>query len=224
MALFLTHNDPLWGVWKMEECTEELLSRLNHPLLPPDIRSERRRQEWLAVRVLLKELLGEETQIAYRPNGAPYLPDRKLHISISHTKGYVAVMLDERFPVGIDVEYLSDRVHKIRSRFLCPEEEEMIDAVHETEHLLVCWCAKETLFKLISQSEIDLRWHLRLFPFAYNTSGCFIAETRKPHKALYALSYIVNKYFVMTWSLDMTVVRCPSLLNSTIMVLLFLMR
>lgn len=224
MALFLTHKNPFWGVWKMEESTEKLLSRLNHPPLPPDIQSERRRQEWLAVRVLLKELLGEEPRIAYRSNGAPYLPDRKLYISISHTKGYVAVILDERFPVGIDVEYLSDRVHKVRSRFLCPEEEEMIDAGHETEHLLVCWCAKETLFKLIGQNEVDLRRHLRLSPFAYNTSGCFIAETRKPHKALYTLSYIVNKYFVMTWSLDMMVVRRPSLLNSTIMVLLSLMR
>jgi phosphopantetheinyl transferase len=229
MPLFLKHTEPLWGVWKIEESRDEMLSHFAQraaDLLPADMRAEKRQQEWLAVRLLLRDLLGEETRIAYRPNGAPFLPEKNLHISISHTRGYAAVILSEQAPVGIDIEYLSDRVLKVRSRFMRPEEEAMIDAGHEVEHSLVCWCAKETLFKLIGRQEVDLREHIHIrpFPFTESSGSLTVGENRTPQAASYVLHYIVNKYFAMTWSLDMTVVKRPSLLNSAIMVLLFLMR
>jgi phosphopantetheinyl transferase len=228
MALFLRYNDPLLGVWKIDESSDELLSRLSRRdemRLPGVVRTEKRRQEWWAVRVLLKELLGEETLIAYRPDGAPFLPEKDLYISISHTKGYAAVILHGQCPVGIDIECLSGRIHRVRSRFMSPEEEEMIDAAQASEHLLLCWCAKETLFKLMGQRAVDFRQHLHLSPFACHASGRIVAtETRTPRRASYALDYMVSRYFAMTWSLDMTVVKRPLLLNSAIMVLLFLMR
>ncbi|MDR1918610.1 MAG: 4'-phosphopantetheinyl transferase superfamily protein [Tannerellaceae bacterium] len=228
MPLFLKHTKPLWGVWKIEESPDELLSLFTQQtadLLPADMRAEKRKQEWLAVRLLLKELLGEEARIAYRPNGAPYLPERDLHISISHTKGYAAVILNGQSPTGIDIEYLNDRILRVRSRFMGEEEEKMIDPQHEVEHSLVCWCAKETLFKLIGQSEIDFRKHILIQPFPYQASGSLLAtETRTPRMATYTLNYLVNKYFAMAWFRDMTVVKRPLLLNSAIMVLLFLIR
>jgi phosphopantetheinyl transferase len=225
----MKHDQPsLWGVWKIEESSSELqkqLTRRDYLLVPSYLRAEKRRQEWLAVRVLLKELLGEETLIAYHPDGAPYLPEKKLYVSISHTDGYAAVILSEQGPAGIDIEYLNDRVHRTRHRFMHPEEEDMIDPEHETEHLLVCWCAKETLFKIIGQKGVDLREHLRISPFILGESGYLTAiETLTPRKVAYSLYYIVNKYFAMTCSLDMMVVKRPSLLNSVIIVLLFLMR
>ncbi|MDR1499945.1 MAG: 4'-phosphopantetheinyl transferase superfamily protein [Tannerellaceae bacterium] len=227
MPLFIKHAQPLWGVWKIDESANELLTMLTRNdvrLLPDKIRAERRRQEWLAVRVLLKELIGEETLIAYHTDGAPYLPEKNLHISISHTNGYAAVIVSEQFAAGIDIEHLNDRIHRVRKRFMHPKEDSMIDTEHETEHLLVCWCAKETLIKLIRHDGTDLREHLRLSPFKYEGSGYFTAfETRTPRRASYSLYYIVNKYFAMTCCLDMMVVIRPSLLNSMIMVLLFLM-
>ena len=50
-------------------------------------------------------MLGRETPVAYHPDGIPYLPDADLHISISHTKGYAAVLLDTQPRIGIDIEY-----------------------------------------------------------------------------------------------------------------------
>ncbi|MDR1357372.1 MAG: 4'-phosphopantetheinyl transferase superfamily protein [Tannerellaceae bacterium] len=220
---------PLLGVWKIDESADELLALLTRRdcrSIPADMQAERRRREWLAVRVLLKELTGgEETPIAYHTDGAPYLPEKKLHISISHTNGYAAVILSEQGPVGIDIEYISERIHRVRRRFMHPDEDAMIDRKHETEHLIICWCAKETLFKLIRREETDFREHLRLSPFGYGESGSITAtETCTPERATYSLFYIVNKYFAMTCSLDMTVVGRPSLLNSAITVLLSLMR
>ncbi|MDR1258447.1 MAG: 4'-phosphopantetheinyl transferase superfamily protein [Tannerellaceae bacterium] len=219
---------PVWGVWKIEESEDELLKQLTrYDYINPmtSVRPEKRRREWLAVRVLLKELLGEETAIAYHSGGAPYLPEKKLYFSASHTTGYAAVILSEQGPAGIDIEYIDDRVNRVRSRFMRPEEEAMICPEHETEHLLVCWCAKEALFKLIGSRGVYLREHLCISPFKPGKSGYLTAvETFTPQKNTYSMYYIVNKYFAMTCSLDMMVVRRPSLLNSAIMVLLFLMR
>lgn len=95
MPLLMKHTGPLWGIWKIEEPSEVLFALLQNrkEYLPQLelIRTEQRRREWLASRVLLQELTGGSALIAYHPNGAPYLSGSSLHISISHTKGYAAV-------------------------------------------------------------------------------------------------------------------------------------
>lgn len=211
MPLFLKQTDPLRGVWKIDESWEELLSLLSFPeaYLPSlaCMRAERRKQEWLAARVLLRELLGEEYRVSYRPDGAPYLEESKLHISISHTKSYAAVAVNEFVPTGIDIEYSARRILKVRKRFMNPEEEAMLYPGREAEHLLVCWCAKETLFKLIGCPDVDFRRHLHLSPFPFGGSGSLVAtETRTPRAASYLLHYLSNKYFAMAWFRDMIAV------------------
>ena len=84
MPLLMKHTGPLWGIWKIEESSEVLLSLLRNreEYLPQLelIRAEQRRREWLACRVLLQELTGGPACIAYRPNGAPYLSGSSLPI------------------------------------------------------------------------------------------------------------------------------------------------
>ena len=86
-----------------------------------------RRLEWLAVRVLLYTLSGEEKEIAYHPSGKPYLADDSASISISHTKGYVAVVLGlPGREVGVDIEQYGERnkITQFNENFLnLPEEE-----------------------------------------------------------------------------------------------------
>ena len=59
MPVLFKYTEPLLGVWKIEESSEELLSmlELSSEYLPflQQIKTEKRRQEWLASRVLLKE-------------------------------------------------------------------------------------------------------------------------------------------------------------------------
>ena len=208
MPLYLKQTEPLLGVWKIDESAGELLSLLSRrdDYLPSlaCMRTERRQQEWLAARVLLKELLGEELPVAYRPDGAPYLAGSKLHISISHTRSYAAVAVNESAPTGIDVEYAGRRIRKVRSRFMNPEEEAMLDCAREAEHLLICWCAKETLFKLIGRPDVDFRRHLHLSAFPCGESGSLVAtESRTPQAASYRLHYLSNRYFAMVWFRDM---------------------
>ena len=102
---------------------------------------------------------------------------------------------------GIDIEYRSDRVLKIRSRFMNPEEEASLDREHEAEHLLLHWCAKETLFKMIGREEVDFLKHLHVRAFPYAEEGSFwVQETRTEAGAAYILNYLVAPDFVLTWS------------------------
>ena len=74
------------------------------------------------------------------------------HISITHTIGYVAVILSRNYEVGIDIEYFSNRVNRIASRFLRCDE-----IFTNTLDTLTAWCAKETIYKLFSSEHLALQ-------------------------------------------------------------------
>jgi 4'-phosphopantetheinyl transferase EntD len=106
--------------------------------------------EYICERALLKDMMnGRIVNIFHNEDGKPML-NNGLNISISHTRGYIAIILSETKNVGIDIEYVSDRVEKISSRFM--REDESADDIIS---LLVHWCAKETLYKLFSSEHLD---------------------------------------------------------------------
>ncbi len=198
---------PPVGIWKMEESIDEMWSLLQRKeWYKPEfgrLKTEQRQKEWLATRLLLKEMLGHEAIVHHHPGGAPFLSEAEnKQISISHTKDFVAIMLssDITQAAGIDIEYRSGRVRKVRSRFLNAEEEQFIDPTHETEHLLVCWCAKETLYKIINRQEVDFCRHLHIRPFSYAGQGDLaIFETCSESARHVVLQYRVEEDFVITW-------------------------
>lgn len=206
MPLLSINKYPLRGLWKLTEQPAELWSQICHKHWYEEdlaqMKSPTRQAEWLATRLLLREMLGHETRIAYFPSGAPYLPDEPFHLSLSHTKGFVALTLSEE-RTGIDIEYRSERVRKIRSRYLSPSEEAFIDLLHETEHLLVCWCAKEALFKVVDLPEMDFLEHLHILPFSYAPSGLLTAyESRSEHHQTFTFQYEVTEAFVWVWKIS----------------------
>lgn len=205
MPLISKHTSPCRGLWKIEETADELWELLRQksvyqPFLSR-LRTEKRKQEWLASRVLLENLAGGTVRIGYEPNGSPYLPGSPLSISISHTRGYAAVLLQETPAAGTDIEYRSDRVLKIRHRFLSPAENAAIDPLHAVEHLLVYWCAKETLFKMIRREGVDFISHLHIEPFEYALSGRIeVNETHSSQPVFFRLAYEIRSDFVWVWS------------------------
>ena len=210
MALFMQHKDDecQWGIWKTEESFQSLLDLLPHEnfykqgLL--NFSSEHRRMEWLSVRVLLFTLLGEEKMIAYYPSGKPYLQDNSFSISISHTYGYVAVIIaPSEKQVGIDIEHYGERVHNVATKYMRADEiTSLYDGV-ATWSLLLHWSAKEVMFKCLDTPDVNLQHHLRIFPFSISDSGSFNAEeyrTLDQHK--FRIHYLLNAEFVLTWQIS----------------------
>lgn len=199
-----TDNGGLLGIWHMEESKEELLS-----LLPTNmrieaiehihtIRSEARTIEWLSTRLLLYRLLNEEKTILNKTDGKPYLKDESFHISISHTKNYAALYLHLNRPVGIDIETRSERVTRVAHKFI--GENEYIDTTQKTIHLLLHWSAKESMFKLMEENEIDFNHHLHLRPFTPQLKGTISAkETKSELQRQFNIQYEVHSEYVLTW-------------------------
>lgn len=206
MPLYRTYREGelLLGIWKSEETTEQLLASLGRLSRYGDALakfSESRRHEWLAVRVLLKTLCGEEKEIGYYPSGRPYLKDGSAYISISHTRGYVAVALHPLREVGMDIEQYGTRVKKVASRFIRADEEPAFGGGDEIYGLLLHWSAKETLFKLIDTEEVDLLRHLHVIPFVPAEEGTFEArEYRTAQQGCYRIHYLTHPHFVLTWA------------------------
>jgi phosphopantetheinyl transferase len=193
------------GVWKVDETVEQLRSMFHQFSIYEEgfarFSSEKRKQEWLAVRVLLKELCGEEKRIAYMPSGKPYLEDGSMHVSFSHTHGYVAVALHPFAEVGIDIEQYGTRVRRVASRFVREDERVSIEAGDEVYALLLHWSAKETMFKLMEDEAVDFIKHLRILPFEPQESGKFEAyEKRSGQDRNFLIHYDTHPDYVLTYA------------------------
>ncbi|MDR1335965.1 MAG: 4'-phosphopantetheinyl transferase superfamily protein [Tannerella sp.] len=204
MPLLQKSAAPLWGIWKIGESWEELLALSERPdaCLPflNGCKADSRKAEWLAVRMILRELTGRETEIAYRTNGAPYLPDAPYHISISHTRGYAAVILHPDHPVGIDIEYRSERVRRVKSRFLTEAELRLAGENPGTVELLLCWSAKETAFKMTGQQFADWQKDIHILACDFSPEAGFLTvrETLTPQSVTCRIRYEVTPEFVLT--------------------------
>ncbi len=126
--------DLLLGLWQLEQ--------------PKGRVTTSREIERQAEADLLAAMLGRQVVLEHDDNGKPALIG--YNISISHTKGFLAIMLSKVHKVGIDIEYPSERVLKIASRFLRDDEPYATDATK----CLYAWCVKEALYKLQSSSQL----------------------------------------------------------------------
>lgn len=160
-------------VWHITESEEDLRASLQHPELfatkVANLKTGSRRMlEVLAVRRALKELFyGEELQIDYDEHGRPSLHDpedgRHLpYLSISHTADYVAVITSD-YPVGIDIERRANRVARVTSHFLKPDEMARLLLLSRQDDTLMSlflhlsWSAKEAAFKILGPDYYDLQ-------------------------------------------------------------------
>jgi phosphopantetheinyl transferase len=197
------------GIWEITESWQELLdSLINKDAYCSEmnkIQSDKRKQEWLAVRLLLQHLSGSEAHIRYRKNGAPFLPGNTCNISISHTKGFAAIILSENTNPGIDIEYHSERAWKLRKKYMNEDELKFITPLFDNqkatdEIATICWCAKETAFKVLGETDIDFVEHLHIEPFRLSKEGfLMLKEKRTGQNQRFRINYQVTEGYLLTW-------------------------
>lgn len=170
-----------------EYSAEELLARAG---LTPDEKARlaafpesaaQRRKERLAARVLVRQVGGnfvggtmgggdrDRWRIRYEPSGRPYLgsdrePERRWPISISHTTGWVAVMVAPPGATccGIDIEHLDRDASRVIRRIASPTELALAETLYPRNPALLIWCAKEAAYKALGVSDLDFHKHIRL--------------------------------------------------------------
>lgn len=156
----ISTTDGLISVWQIAEATEELLSYFSAQELDNEefkkFTFEKRKAEWLATRVLLKQLIGNSFTISYTSSGKPLLEHAQYHyISITHSRTYVAVFIHQNKEIGIDIESSNRNYAPILKKYLSD-----LELCHiKEDNLIPClyWCAKEALFKLVEEEGIDFK-------------------------------------------------------------------
>ena len=165
MPVFFQHTEPDLKllVWEMQEPAAFFEESLPRSILPTAPSHPERRRQFFTGRFLLKTLVPDFPidQIALADSGRPFLPDQTLQFSISHTDHFAAVMVSQTNDVGIDVEVVSERAHRVRRKFLSETEEQLIKRYALSEqptedHLYtMAWSIKEAAFKALHQVGVD---------------------------------------------------------------------
>jgi phosphopantetheinyl transferase len=160
------------GIWHITEGSGELRSLVHlnesEQHLYDSFSHDLRKRHWLAYRALLQLLLApHSSEVYYDDFGKPCLNSGSHYISVSHAGEYAAAVCSDKFPVGIDIEQLKDRIERVKERFMLPGELASISAQNRLEHLYIYWCGKEALYKLIGKPELDFRRDIHIHPFEY---------------------------------------------------------
>lgn len=191
-------------VWNTTEPLDDLLQNVS--LTPNELArldsfgSQSRKIEFVATRCLVQLILGQNVQIDNDEHGKPHLINSDLNISISHTKAYVGILLGDNHSVALDMEYLSDRVNRIASRFLSETELKNIDDENKILHLYQHWCAKECLIKMYGKKDVHLIDELKISPFSAGDSNFLGQVCRTDFSETYTFQYLQFENHLLVYS------------------------
>jgi phosphopantetheinyl transferase len=211
MAVLLKQekNQCLFALWVIDETEEELFCRFSSA--PQEeiealnqFKNPVKRIERMASRLLIYELLGKKVIIAYDEYNKPFIQGDTRSISISHTKGMVAVQIGNS-SVGVDIEHISDRVANIAHKFLSVSELKGINLDKQMLHMYAFWCAKETVYKIYGKRRLDFKEHIHIAPFNIEKEGIIKASLNKLGKQHFLLRYFIyelnnkDKYMIVKY-------------------------
>ena len=151
---FIINNSTKIILWKIipGELSETHLSKDDRDLIK--IRKGKNSKEYfLAVRKLL-ENEDPELTIDYDLKGKPFLNKQK-GISISHSNGIVAIGISNEIDFGIDIQFKTDKVFKIQSKFLSEMESKFLGKKNDIESLIKVWSAKESIYKALGKEGVS---------------------------------------------------------------------
>ena len=170
----LINNSTKIILWKIipGELSETQLSEDDKCLLKTR-KHKNSKEYFLAVRKLL-ENEDPELTINYDLKGKPFLNKQK-GISISHSNELAAVAISNEKDFGIDIQYKTDKIFKIKSKFLSKKESKFLGKTDNMEFLIKIWSAKESIFKALGKEgvsfsndlEIDTIYDKDLFRTGY---------------------------------------------------------
>ncbi len=163
-----------------------MIGRIEHLLKSPEYRvpisvlqesenrfhSLKRRQEWLATRLLLQHAFRDKDSvpyIGYHETGRPYLADCPENISISHSTPYVGLALSPKNVPGLDIEIQAKRAKRLCEKFMS-QKELTEHSLLPSEGYTLLWSAKEAVYKCLDRPGLTLP-QICFSPFELANSG-----------------------------------------------------
>lgn len=196
------------GVWQITETEEELRALSSVPSDELEeisyIRNESLRKQKLAIRALLDALFEEKVYLSHHDNGKPYIENSSMNISITHTDRYVAVIINPTDEVGIDCESLDRDFSAVEKKALSEDEIGELDEEDKdqrNEQLALYWCAKEAVYKKMSQYKVDFAEQIGIGDFRMRGEGELEATftDKDGFEEELTLRYITFDRHVLVW-------------------------
>ena len=194
------------GVWQVTETEEELKALSSVPSDELEeisfIRSESLRRQKLAVRALLDEMFEDNVYLSHHDNGKPYIENSVTNISITHTEKYVAVILNDNDDVGIDIESLARDFSSVEKKALSEDEiDDLEDDEKRNGQLAIYWCAKEAIYKMLGQYDVNFAEQIEVEKFRPKKDGELEAtfEDEDGYEEEFDLEYIIFDNHVLVW-------------------------
>ncbi|MCQ2173343.1 MAG: 4'-phosphopantetheinyl transferase superfamily protein [Bacteroidales bacterium] len=193
------------GVWQVSETEAELRALSS---IPSDeleeisyIKSESLRKQKLAVRALLDVMFEDKVYLSHHDNGKPYIENCATNISITHTDKYVAVLLNDTEEIGVDCESLDRDFSAVEKKALSEEEIDDLDDDKRNEQLAIYWCAKEAVYKKMSQHNVDFAEQIEIEDFHPRGEGKLDAvfTEKDGYEEEIHLQYMTFDRHVLVW-------------------------
>lgn len=211
------------GLWQTTETVDEFFGTYGflepyRQHVETSFKNDGRKKEFLAIHALLHEMLAicgkphgarrskglqdqskasqglpvaDVPMIGHAASGQPLL--RGYHVGVTHTKGYAALMLSNSCDVACDIEHFSDRVERIKSKFLRKDEK-----ADDLDSLLVHWCGKETVYKLFPEDNLQFS-QMRVGPFSTMSDwACEVENMKRGEKV--RVDFELTMQFVLTYA------------------------
>ncbi|MEG0517271.1 MAG: 4'-phosphopantetheinyl transferase superfamily protein [Bacteroidales bacterium] len=193
------------SVWEITESEEELLNIISIPNEELEelfiIKSGARRQEKLAVRALLNTVFNDKVYLGHHDNGSPFIQNNLTHISITHTTRFVSIITHPTEDVGIDIESINRDFSSVEKKALSQEEREDLTDKNRNLQLAIYWCAKEAMYKRMSQHGVDFAKQMEIEKFNPREEGDIEAVfiNKDGSEEEFKLEYEVFEDHVLVW-------------------------
>lgn len=164
------------------------------------INTVKRKKEFISVRILMNILMRKIVLVKYDSDHKPYLHryGSAPSISVSHSGNYYAVAASLKGDVGIDIEARTNRVVKVRKRYLDEEELSFLYPKESTDGLEIAWSAKEALFKCIGKEAYNFHT-MKIQPFKQGKEG-MLTVLFTPTGKEYTLHFHLTDHYTLVYS------------------------
>jgi phosphopantetheinyl transferase (holo-ACP synthase) len=193
------------GIWHIRETRDELKAILGTHVSDASQNGGDAKTpiHWYASRVLLQNLF-DAGRIHIHKNiyNKPLLEidGQKYFVSITHSHDYAGIIVSEKLEVGIDIEQIDPRVTRIMHKFMNEGEMHFAGRSGQCTEQTLIWSAKECLYKLYGNKELDFKGHLFIEPFIADIRGSFLGRIEKdPFKTRLRVYYEIFDAYVLSY-------------------------